>query len=320
MPPRAVRGSGSYSSGCVLDSKRYEIGLLGVAALVLLRITIGWHFLYQGIWKIRNPNFTSTGFLAQAKGPLADHYLALIPDHDGRRRLDPEQTAADWQGVFDGTARHYGLTDSQKQQAQQRLDNRLTQMREYLAEVKPDIETYFHELDRLETAKGQPGAADMPFQKKRLWDKRKALESQAKPWLGWLDKAEEDLHRDLADGLTEEQRRLGPAPKRSTGMDTIDKITMYSNVAIGLSLLTGLLSRWAALGGAVFLLSIVLSQPPWPNVYPPDPPIAGRSMLVNKEVVELVGLLVVAAVPSGMWGGLDYFLKHLFRRRRGSAS
>ncbi len=283
---------------------------------MLLRVTIGWHFLYQGIWKFRNPNFTSAGFLAQAKGPWADHFLGLIPDHEGRERLDPEKVAAHWRTLVDDAAKHYGLTDSQKQQAEKRYDKRRQQMQEYLAEIKEDTETYFHELDRLTEAKRQPGSGDIPYQKKRLWDKRKALEAQAKPWLGRLDEAEEQLKRDLTDGLTPEQRRLGPVPVRATGMDTVDKITMYSNVAIGLSLLSGLLSRWAALGGAVFLLSIVLAQPPWPTIYPPDPPIAGRSMLVNKEVVEMVGLLVIAAVPSGMWGGLDYVFKNLFRRQR----
>lgn len=315
-----ILGTPCSHKGIPLAGKRYEIGWLGVAALVLLRITIGWHFLYQGIWKFRNPNFTSAGFLAQAKGPWADHFLALIPDHEGRDRLDAEKVAAHWQTIVDDAVKHFGLTENQKQQAQKRLENRRLQMQEYLAEAKPDIETYFHELERLAEAKRQPGSADMPFQKKRLWDKRKALETQAKTWLTWIDKAEEQLRRDLADGLTAEQRRLGPVPARSTEMDTVDKITMYSNVAIGLALITGLLTRWAALGGAVFLLSIVLSQPPWPTIYPPDPPIAGRSMLVNKEVVEMVGLLVIAAVPSGMWGGLDYVLKNLFRRRQRSAS
>lgn len=258
--------------------------------------------------------------MAQAKGPWADHFLALIPDYEGRERLDSDKVAAGWRAISDDAAKHYGLTDSQKAGAQKRLENRRQQMQDYLAEAQPEIETYFHELDRLAEAKRLPGADQIPYQKKRLWDKRKSLETQAKTWLTWIDKAEELLRRDLADGLTPEQRRLGPVPARATEMDTVDKITMYSNVAIGLALLTGLLTRWAALGGAVFLLSIVLAQPPWPTVYPPDPPVAGRSMLVNKEVVEMVGLLVIAAVPSGMWGGLDYVVKNLFRRRQRSAS
>jgi len=33
------------------------------AGLVVLRILIGWHFLYEGMVKVFNPNWTSAGFL-----------------------------------------------------------------------------------------------------------------------------------------------------------------------------------------------------------------------------------------------------------------
>ncbi len=47
-------------------------------ALALLRILIGWHFLYEGIAKLLKPNWTSLGFLQQARGPLAGffHWMA----------------------------------------------------------------------------------------------------------------------------------------------------------------------------------------------------------------------------------------------------
>ena len=35
-----------------LSSQRYQIGVLAVAALVLLRLALGFHFLYEGAWKI----------------------------------------------------------------------------------------------------------------------------------------------------------------------------------------------------------------------------------------------------------------------------
>jgi len=36
--------------------------------LVLLRLAIGWHFLYEGIIKITNPNWSAIGYLLDAKG------------------------------------------------------------------------------------------------------------------------------------------------------------------------------------------------------------------------------------------------------------
>jgi len=37
------------------------------AMLVLLRILIGWHFMYEGLAKLTNPYWTSAGYLAESK-------------------------------------------------------------------------------------------------------------------------------------------------------------------------------------------------------------------------------------------------------------
>ena len=46
-------------------------------SVVLLRIFIGWHFLYEGILKIYNPDWTSFGYLASAQGPLKPVFASL---------------------------------------------------------------------------------------------------------------------------------------------------------------------------------------------------------------------------------------------------
>ena len=46
-------------------------------SVVLMRIFIGWHFLYEGIIKIYNPDWTSFGYLASAQGPLKSVFAAL---------------------------------------------------------------------------------------------------------------------------------------------------------------------------------------------------------------------------------------------------
>ena len=49
--------------------------------LVLLRMAIGWHFLYEGIAKMLNPYWTSAAFLLESKGPLSGlfHSAAVDP-------------------------------------------------------------------------------------------------------------------------------------------------------------------------------------------------------------------------------------------------
>ena len=57
--------------------------------IVLLRVGIGWHFLYEGVLKF-NPasDFSSEGFLGFAKGPTAELYYWMLPDIDGIQRLE----------------------------------------------------------------------------------------------------------------------------------------------------------------------------------------------------------------------------------------
>ncbi|MFO7616300.1 MAG: DoxX family membrane protein [Bacteroidales bacterium] len=39
-----------------------------VWALVILRVAIGWHFLYEGLTKLFNPDWSSLGYLMDSKG------------------------------------------------------------------------------------------------------------------------------------------------------------------------------------------------------------------------------------------------------------
>jgi thiosulfate dehydrogenase (quinone) large subunit len=45
--------------------------------LVALRVLIGWHFLYEGLVKVINPNWSSAGYLMDSQGFLAGFYQSL---------------------------------------------------------------------------------------------------------------------------------------------------------------------------------------------------------------------------------------------------
>ena len=45
--------------------------------LVILRVAIGWHFLYEGIVKILNPNWSPVGYLMDSKGVFSFFYHSL---------------------------------------------------------------------------------------------------------------------------------------------------------------------------------------------------------------------------------------------------
>ena len=50
-------------------------------SVTLLRVFIGWHFLYEGVIKIYNPDWTSYGYLASAQGPFKSffHWMSREP-------------------------------------------------------------------------------------------------------------------------------------------------------------------------------------------------------------------------------------------------
>ena len=46
-------------------------------SLFVLRILIGWHFLYEGLVKVQNPDWTSAGYLMDSKWILSGFFQML---------------------------------------------------------------------------------------------------------------------------------------------------------------------------------------------------------------------------------------------------
>jgi len=49
-------------------------------AIVVLRVVIGWHFLYEGLAKLQTPAWSAAGYLQQARGPFAFFFRSLAAD------------------------------------------------------------------------------------------------------------------------------------------------------------------------------------------------------------------------------------------------
>lgn len=46
-------------------------------SITLLRVLVGWHFLYEGIAKLTAPSWSAAGYLKQARGPFAGLFRSL---------------------------------------------------------------------------------------------------------------------------------------------------------------------------------------------------------------------------------------------------
>jgi thiosulfate dehydrogenase (quinone) large subunit len=59
-----------------------------VTLLVVLRILIGWHFLYEGAVKLMSPSWSSLGYLADSKGFMSGLFMSWASNPDLVKVLD----------------------------------------------------------------------------------------------------------------------------------------------------------------------------------------------------------------------------------------
>ncbi len=56
--------------------------------LVILRVLIGWHFLYEGLSKLVNPDWSSVAFLLDSKGFLSAFFQSLASNPEVLKVVD----------------------------------------------------------------------------------------------------------------------------------------------------------------------------------------------------------------------------------------
>jgi uncharacterized membrane protein YphA (DoxX/SURF4 family) len=126
------------------------------------------------------------------------------------------------------------------------------------------------------------------------------------------------LGGDKARGYVPEKtddRWLWVVPRSWTLIDFLDWSTRWFLLVVGCLLMVGLFSRLSCFAAAGFLLLTVLTQPSLPWI-PAPPNSEGNYLVVNKNVIEMVALLVLMTTRSGRWFGLDAVVSWAFGRRR----
>ena len=170
--------------------------------------------------------------------------------------------------------------------------------------TRDDLANHIHDWQRLAWARKSPSADNVPFEKKRIADAQAKLKAQAGPWTGQVRAIEVGMLDEFDALLSNEQRTAGLTVKPSSTLDRLNRFMAAGITIVGGCLLVGLFARLAALAGAAFLLSVVLSQPPW----------LSDTITTYPQLLEMLALLALATVPVGRWAGLDFFLQFLFRR------
>ncbi|WP_442507516.1 DoxX family protein [Novipirellula sp. SH528] len=290
------------------------LGLVGMTMLVLLRLTVGWHFYTEGMEKYASGNWTATPFFANAKGPFAEHYRGLVWDNEGKIRLDRERVDQEWKYLWAQISDHYKYDKTQNRVAQDNYKSALQQYDWAIDNHVEELEEYKLGKDRQVKLDEDPvrnGVSSLGGQRESIrseWNSKGAgaMKEIDKIWKNYTDA---QMAIATPDQI-EVHRVFKPTLPRSARIDTsvIDAMVPYFDIAVGLCLLFGLFTPVAALAAAGFLGSVVLSQ------YPP----ASGPGSTYYQLIEAMACLVLAGTGAGRFAGLDYFLHLIVRKSFGA--
>lgn len=304
-------------------ARRYYPGFLAALFLVLLRISIGWHFLYEGVTKVYStpegrdsflarilpvpnqpePPFSAEGYLRNATGPLAPVFRGMVPDVDGLAMLDEAKLKRSWERDLVRFKNHYQFDEAQLQAAVGTLKERMIAAHDWFLDLenRQKISKYRDDLAYIDRVLAGPKS--LSFERERAYEERGKLDATRAELLAPIKAWTETLHDSWTKIAGTEQINTPPAPLK-TKLDWINQAIMCGMVAVGLGLTLGFLTPLAALGAVGHLALFYLSMPPWPHL-PVSPMQEGHYLYVNKNLIELLACLALACLPTGRWVGLD---------------
>jgi len=64
-----------------------------MVAITLLRVFVGWHFLYEGLTKLTSAGWSAAGYMKQARGPFAEFFRWVAANPN---MLDHANTVTMW--------------------------------------------------------------------------------------------------------------------------------------------------------------------------------------------------------------------------------
>lgn len=274
-----------------------------MVALVALRIGIGLHFFREGAAKLQDPKPYSAGFFGNAKGWMAPMFHQLVWDADGLARLDREQTVQIWDEFHVRASQHFGFDEEQAKKAQQIFAARTGQLDWFLDSQADKIDEYRNGLVRRAKNRADAARTEVASLKGQLAWIDGDMASLKKDLVPPIDRLWRGYELDINGLATSEQQRGGPLsiPKpdrRTLDSESIDGLIRYMDITIGVLLILGLFTRPTAIVAACFLASVIASQ--WPG--------SPGAVPVWPQLIELLGLVVLAAIGAGQVAGLDRFL------------
>ncbi|VTS04290.1 DoxX family protein [Tuwongella immobilis] len=242
--------------------------------------------------------------------------VKITPSKDGSVTVDqfPGKLTALWAGYAADFKSRYQLdeamiesVDGETSQAKLQLVRKLLDLHPYSGTPLPEtVMTKKIDAYAKLVAANQPAAPELTKARSELLDE---LDSASKKYVDRLESLLKPSH-------TEAQVK---AAEKSSFLEWNDWLVRWSLTIMGACLLIGFMTRISAIGCAGFLFLTYLAVPalPW---LPSPPNSEGNYVFVNKNVVEMLALMVIATVPSGRWFGLDGLVVDCLRSTFGGKS
>jgi uncharacterized membrane protein YphA (DoxX/SURF4 family) len=172
-----------------------------------------------------------------------------------------------------------------------------------LQDLEKDLFEHRAELMWFEKAKVSP-EANIPYQEKRLADKKKELSGKPNAWAAELQGLDKLLLANQIAAIPADQRGTAEYQVPEPQYKQLDDIVKWVLVIGGACLIIGFFTRLAAWTCGLFLLGIVLLQPFW---------IPGAAATFN-QIVEMLACFVLGTTNIGRIAGLDFLTHVIFGR------
>ena len=99
-----------------------------------------------------------------------------------------------------------------------------------------------------------------------------------------------------------------------TMMTIVDQMNIWGLIFIGLGLIVGAFTRIASWAGMALILLYYVCNPPLVGLHY-SIPMEGNYLIVNKNLVEMAALFVIAVTNTGHFLGFDIILNKLFKKK-----
>ena len=302
-------GEKLFSRRNQLKASTVQISKIAIAVLVLLRLSVGWHFYKEGATKLEG-GFSSTGFLSNAKGPFSENFRSMLWDSNGKIRLcyqpsadsgwsepsyDTQRVRKHWERYHLAVIAHHDLDSTKAAMAKKILDRRSSQLNTFLKTNHEKVIELFNRMERREEqlqTDEMSGVASLRSQGASL---EREIQTSRAELLASVDLIWTGLDRELNQLGSASRLPLGELSGPVIAVGQVDRFIPWFDITVGLCLLLGFLTPVAAVAAAGFLLSVVLSQFPGSEGAQPT----------YYQVIEMFALLVIAFAGAGKYISLD---------------